>query len=692
MADTSEKASAGTAKEIAPHSSRTEEIKTSIDTTAATSGVPRGDRYRERLHKRILHTREVAHGFPIFSFLTVILILLFLAAAGITLLYAQNSSSTHTPWPFFTPNVAISLCAIGVNTLLRHLLSEGSIISWWLTAREGATLTELHWSWEMRSLSGVFRALLAKKAFRRVRWVAVGTLVVAATASHGVLLQRSVKFYPRMRKHNGEIGRAHITARIARDLGRVVTGIPYGSGDAAFTSAFFAEMLGYAQSQDILIEGPGLDVLRPIDARDCPTQAECMAIVRGFGLAWTGTHGTYDYTSPPVPIAGLSTEAGPGAFNATGAGLGFLVAFSAGDAARGELFAMDVLYKENTSCDSRGVHRRLGFSPATVSYLIDISDGEAESRVERAKHGSFEEDKKVKGSLRRAHVWPTHLFAPFNYTKTQYDSIGIDMGLVSEASELSYLAEVAPEINYLKRHGETWEPPVPIADARPNSASYGGIEKGISGVFASHAMFRLDPDHPGKAFDMAGSLTQTHFGVESGSGRVLCETRDCDNIASLDVCASATWEDPTAEILEFIDRLMFVTAVHATLYKHADELPEATVLASVVEYGPVYNIEWKFVIAGLIIPLIAILFVLPTYFGYWKLERKYTGSPMEVAEAFDQRGDFFEAATGEDEEGHGDITDTLEKAGPEKVRYVEIEGRGWVMRKSADLLGAAAGA
>ena len=99
---------------------------------------------------------------------------------------------------------------------------------------------------------------------------------------------------------------------------------------------------------------------------------------------------------------------------------------------------------------------------------------------------------------------------------------------------------------------------------------------------------------------------------------------------------------------------------------------------AVKKHGLVYDIDIRFAIAGLILPAIAMLSLIPMFLGYWKLERRYTGSPVEVAEAFDRDGQFFEKRDGVQ---LANITDTLDQALPGKVEYTQSEGGGWTMKR-----------
>ncbi|KAI5792603.1 hypothetical protein DFH27DRAFT_602842 [Peziza echinospora] len=601
------------------------------------------------------------NGFPLVPFLSTVAILGLLGATLAVLKLADDDSTASKPWPFLTPNVAISICALGVNTVLQYVLAEGARISWWLAAQEGATLTQLYWRWEVRSVGGVARAVLRACARRRLGRVAVGTLAVAAAAAHGVLLQRAVRFRPRVRMDGGEIGPAAIKVRVAHELRNVLSGVEAGGG-AYLMSAGIASLLNDALREEaILVEDPiflGTGARAAVDAGACPSQAECMAVVRGVGLVWTATHGRYEYTAPPAHAV-----TGPGT---GGAGVGFLVTFGQGDLARGELFTLDVLYKGDRGCNTTGYHRRLAFAPATVSYLIDVDDGSAASRLYRASRAGTERG--VLRSQRRARVWPDKFFVPPAVLSEKLAEAGIDPAARDEAGLGQLMRQATPEVGYLDRRGWGWQPPTPITDFADHLASYRGIQTAVHSAFYSHSVFR--PNGTSTTYDMLGTLTQTML-QDALHGQISCKG-DCQPV-TVDAC-DVTWADPTPSILNFLGKFMFVIGLHVAQFT---DIPQTTVHASKVEYGPVFMIDWRYVIAGLILPMLAIACTIPTYMGYPRLEgRQYTGSPIEFAEAFDQRGDFFQRGA-----NAGSDTDLLGAAVPDKIQYVKTGDGGWVMRK-----------
>ena len=59
--------------------------------------------------------------------------------------------------------------------------------------------------------------------------------------------------------------------------------------------------------------------------------------------------------------------------------------------------------------------------------------------------------------------------------------------------------------------------------------------------------------------------------------------------------------------------------------------PEATAMGSVVGDHLVFRTDYWFFVAAAAVEVMCILFILPTYHGWWRLGRSVSLSPLETA-------------------------------------------------------------
>ncbi|KAF8540230.1 hypothetical protein BDD12DRAFT_834353 [Trichophaea hybrida] len=79
----------------------------------------------------------------------------------------------------------------------------------------------------------------------------------------------------------------------------------------------------------------------------------------------------------------------------------------------------------------------------------------------------------------------------------------------------------------------------------------------------------------------------------------------------------------------------------------------------------IYISHYKFLFLALILPLLAVLVIIPLFFGWWELGRSVSFSPPEWAKAFD-------APVLSGPSLNADINMLLEVVGDRKVRYGEV--------------------
>jgi hypothetical protein len=90
-----------------------------------------------------------------------------------------------------------------------------------------------------------------------------------------------------------------------------------------------------------------------------------------------------------------------------------------------------------------------------------------------------------------------------------------------------------------------------------------------------------------------------------------------------------TFTDPTDNLIANTRELMFRTAIAAANSSNIQSIP-AVQTASVA----VYQSHYLYLALAIVFTGLAIIMVLPTFFGYWHLGRKVSMSPIEIAKAF----------------------------------------------------------
>jgi hypothetical protein len=102
------------------------------------------------------------------------------------------------------------------------------------------------------------------------------------------------------------------------------------------------------------------------------------------------------------------------------------------------------------------------------------------------------------------------------------------------------------------------------------------------------------------------------------------------------------WDSPASDILEQIRNTLFYTSIYAmeqnndtTVWINEDR-PAAQVETKVLDQRKIsqYKVLWRWYFASLALTLGIVLFILPTFYGFWTLARKATLSPFETARAF----------------------------------------------------------
>lgn len=135
--------------------------------------------------------------------------------------------------------------------------------------------------------------------------------------------------------------------------------------------------------------------------------------------------------------------------------------------------------------------------------------------------------------------------------------------------------------------------------------------------------------------------------------------------------SSTFWSDPTDDILNAFRELSFRTSLYAAADTSLDHTEiesdqgmrsDQTVAYTGYTIQALYLMDWRFMVGGLVVSLLAALSVLPLFYGFWDLGREVSMNPFEIAMAF-------EAPLLADAGAHCDAGDIVKQIGDRNIMY-----------------------
>lgn len=102
----------------------------------------------------------------------------------------------------------------------------------------------------------------------------------------------------------------------------------------------------------------------------------------------------------------------------------------------------------------------------------------------------------------------------------------------------------------------------------------------------------------------------------------------------------ANWTDPTTFILTALNSMAFRVAMKAAEqgapYRNTNASAPAQVASMTATASvPVYQAEYRYLVASAVLSFCMLLFVVPVFAGWWELGRTFSMNPVETAKAFD---------------------------------------------------------
>jgi hypothetical protein len=299
----------------------------------------------------------------------------------------------------------------------------------------------------------------------------------------------------------------------------------------------------------------------------------CRGTVRAAGLVTECSSTVYNYDFSK------STEANPG--------LAFLVNYTVDnlDASRPPQINLTVMStKMGADCSGEILSRHCSIRSATVSYPIEITD----STITLLRMNGTQ----------------------VNIDPTYYDNGDFNATAGEGAGTLGGVADTL--LNFYNSNATIF-----LYNTGDRTYSYVTDWEGLV-AFDYFDLSSIDPDNPRASFNDSAPLT----------------------------CQLSSWQDPTDNILDDLRSIMFRAALYVS------ESKDTHLIAMDGRYGPTnisyaqpfvalqerqllaFHTDYGYLVGAVLLMFAAIAAIAPTLWGWWRLGRPVTMSPVEIAMAF----------------------------------------------------------
>ena len=608
--------------------------------------------------------------FPVLG-VGALLAVLACTGASVGVLVGSNNVSASRWVQALAPNVCLQAINAISNIMLAFAVMQGIAIAWWRKALRGATIAELHKSWEFSmSISNIVFNLFSLDV------VALAALATKIAIIDGVLFQRATSTYT-SQDPPVSLNTIGIAATTFPPTGYIVSDTSFGGqascgcfmvGDA-FTpvvnewetsNGFFRNYndwfrINTPRSQQCsgLCPAKIEAWLRGKSQNQQHCDGTCYASLDAIGFDIDCEQDVKHDNIAEAPIAAYEaanngTSGDPSAwtdvaiFNSSFA---LQYAETSSDTAAIDLdlkyFQADDPYNpSNSSCAGRITTAKCKLRPAIVTYpvkIVNYTNPLVINGVRLSPEPSSWSDMEIKNTPK------------YSRTLKQAEGFAVKSRLtVSDTHVFGGLTSLGGMANAMHLYlGST------------AALTYDG-EARVESVWA---------------LKQVGILAQTMMYGPPNMGSCDCSFRD----SSLDV------------IIEKINQLAFLTAVgmvdHSEFSQRLVHQGDwATVVAvgqnssatfkqlsSTMQVSDVvyYKTHYWYMFGGVIVSLACILLVLPTFWRYGELGRKVTLGPIEVASAF--RAPMLTEGRPNAAEAGGDIHELIRDVGDRKVQYGFVE-------------------
>jgi hypothetical protein len=126
------------------------------------------------------------------------------------------------------------------------------------------------------------------------------------------------------------------------------------------------------------------------------------------------------------------------------------------------------------------------------------------------------------------------------------------------------------------------------------------------------------------------------------------------------------WTDPTDYMLNQLRQIAFRTSLQAAKDDAKASNATQTVSYTGTSTKTIFTTNFSLVAVAASLNILAVVAILPTYYGWWTLKRKSSMSPLETARAF-------AAPLLRDAGANGGWREILEKVGERSVKYMKVD-------------------
>lgn len=535
--------------------------------------------------------------FPRNGAIALLIIILCANSSLIVLLVSDGKRQRH--WAEkIGPSVLLSAFNGIVNICFGVAIANGVAITWWRKALRGATIKELHRSWQFSS--SIKDVVLYGRYFN---FIALAALAAKLTIIDGILLQKAAGTEIRP-----DSARNFTLDMYVNDTMPITATFADRSGNvSSFIDWFGTDVHYWSHSGGIYLPGSYCD-------------GTCLFDVHGtgFGIDCQSEEIAMDYgTAVSQEAIAVSQSDNSSSLNVTAERTLFDINFKAiygatgvdGDYSR---IQMNLTFTNATatgdgsaSCPGKMTRHSCMLRPAIVRYPVTIEDTSASDST----------------------ISVSNMYLGYNTT-----SYGGQVGYWSEALQTLYTADedmtqymngtfYDSKLHQLKDYSvvaykDVLEDPTFFSSDSPTIL--GGIVEALNRYLAGTSSMHYDRGEFSVAQTGAVGMLPFNFARNSTTG--------CD----------FAYRDPLDYTILQVNSLMFVLAVDPWGVNYNNNNLTLTEKFRATQYGSSihYVTERRYMWAALATMLVCVLCVLPSYWGYWQLGRDVTLGPFEIANAF----------------------------------------------------------
>jgi hypothetical protein len=545
-------------------------------------------------------------------------VLMLIATSAAVAFLATSNKERVKDWPFtrfpIQPNVLVNIANQFQNLGLITFVTQGLAIAWWRRAMRGSSLSTLH---RNHAYSYSFYSIITSGKHFNI--VALAALMTKFAVIDSTLFQKATKTIVTQQV---EYKNVTMTGWMETKWPAHMGGVPGETGAIKTVDTAWARVINAYTGK--IANGKVHDIPgKNATFFDCPFRQECSGKFKALGFS-------FDCNTTDTDVNyGLQQQTQFGGVESSYPVWNIDFAPSwATDSKPYASIDMNMLYvnshagSSHHDCPGTLTQRTCSIRPAIIEYPVTVM---------------VPSEEELKGGNIVTHI------------KFFSDNISHPIG-----SPL-----LSPQIDQLKFLEHT-----DLAEHFNETSTIGALSYIMNNLYASSAnlTFREDWD-----IDLRGSQAQTLFYADMDTEHA----HRC--YYSID---RPGLDDPLIELLRKINTLSFVSALYLANQPQTPVSDRAALgmesqrsLSSVTGIVEEYSTDFRYVAGALVATLITIILVLPVYWGFWKLGRKVTLGPLEIANAFNAPIIRPENVRGH----HADFEEVLQEVGGRRVRYGQLK-------------------